>query len=643
MLLVSILAEISVGKVQDDIAKSIVPLFESRGQTIKLMEFIISKEVEKTKSETTLFRTNSFASRAMTYYTMTFYQNYLTDTVKPLLQEIIDKNESYEIDPIKARPEDDTEQNLQKLSAITQRILDAILNSLYQYPTPFRQICAVLMEEISKKYSESGWLSGVVNFFFLRYWCPVLLSPPPFFGFGEISETSRRTLILISKIIQNTVNGVEFKEAYMKSLNTFLADNSDRVKEFLKNLSQVPPGANKHLTSSSSAVNLKECAKTLMSCVISIKDQVLEKLHAHDSQLYTQTLMYRTSDRLASVVAGPSQKSRRGSTINDTRTEDLATTLIEEEALSMELVDLFCSPTASDKDRDKVNHALALALSSTKGAKTFVSLESRLLLKDLNFFKLTSESASIKLFASHCQLTCVDFAKTVVLPFADEVPEDLKAHSEPLMDYTGRVLNSFFKTLSLASPSVHQTCNLVHQQMQAVSTTPRTAGRAVLKSLILGLFCSVLENPELFGVELGKKKAKKSLQLVGDALRHVASANDADEMTASAIKDIKYKDFLLRKSDAACDSVEQWLAQQDQRPFTYNPDINALDSAMLVLYDKIYDKLEVLTNKLANSSANLTVNFKASDFFKQLMNSTSVGAAPPPSPGSRINTKSSIF
>eukprot|EP01114_Cavostelium_apophysatum_P023995 TRINITY_DN923_c0_g1_i7.p1 TRINITY_DN923_c0_g1~~TRINITY_DN923_c0_g1_i7.p1 ORF type:complete len:243 (+),score=30.15 TRINITY_DN923_c0_g1_i7:673-1401(+) len=179
-----------------------------------------------------------------------------------------------------------------------------------------------------------------------------------------------------------------------------------------------------------------------MSCVISIKDQVLEKLHAHDSQLYTQTLMYRTSDRLASVVAGPSQKSRRGSTINDTRTEDLATTLIEEEALSMELVDLFCSPTASDKDRDKVNHALALALSSAKVPKPSSLWSLDVCLRTSTFSNLRATARR-----SSC-------SRDGRITFCDEVPEDLKAHSETTRDTFELVLQDLLARLSFSSPDL---------------------------------------------------------------------------------------------------------------------------------------------------------------------------------------------
>lgn len=51
----------------------------------------------------------------------------------------------------------------------------------------------------------------------------------------------RRTLILISKVIQNLANELEFgdKEAYMMPMNVFIQQNIPRMKEFLTNLSAV--------------------------------------------------------------------------------------------------------------------------------------------------------------------------------------------------------------------------------------------------------------------------------------------------------------------------------------------------------------------------------------------------------------------
>lgn len=53
------------------------------------------------EAETTLFRANSFASKLMTYFTTVAGVQYLTDILKPTVQEIIEKGDSYEVHKLK--------------------------------------------------------------------------------------------------------------------------------------------------------------------------------------------------------------------------------------------------------------------------------------------------------------------------------------------------------------------------------------------------------------------------------------------------------------------------------------------------------------------------------------------------------------
>jgi hypothetical protein len=48
------------------------------------------------------------------------------------------------------------------------------------------------------------------------------------------SQTARRGLILVSKLLQNLANGLEFgnKEPAMASFNPFISDNKEKVEAF---------------------------------------------------------------------------------------------------------------------------------------------------------------------------------------------------------------------------------------------------------------------------------------------------------------------------------------------------------------------------------------------------------------------------
>jgi translation initiation factor 2B subunit (eIF-2B alpha/beta/delta family) len=96
-------------------------------------------------------------------------------------------------------------------------------------------------EASNKKFSGSG-ATCVGGIFFLRYFCPSLISPVD----NRIVElqpksNSMRTLILLTKILQNISNGVKVtenqKEPFMMNVKDLIDETISSTQEFLKNLS----------------------------------------------------------------------------------------------------------------------------------------------------------------------------------------------------------------------------------------------------------------------------------------------------------------------------------------------------------------------------------------------------------------------
>jgi len=188
-------------RVPDELVNALLHISEARGESMRIFHFIINKEVDNTKIDTTLFRSNSIASKMMSLYSLMYGSNYLIEILKPLIQRILAEDICYEVDPNKKAPNDDLNANLERLRQTSQMFLDSVIGSTDKCPIQFRKICKILIEAVSRKFPEDA-LSGVRNFIFLRYICPAILSPPKTFGLPELSPQSRRTLVLISKIIQ---------------------------------------------------------------------------------------------------------------------------------------------------------------------------------------------------------------------------------------------------------------------------------------------------------------------------------------------------------------------------------------------------------------------------------------------------------
>lgn len=236
---------VTAGAEQDVVLESLIHILDAHKMTLPIIKLGITREVEKTKSATTLFRGNTMATKLMTAFTKMTGRQYLSDTLKPALEDLtrqLSAGASVEIDPDKK--EENHEQNMQTLMSICQAFLDTIVGSIGTCPVPFRVMAAHLRDEVVRAYPEAKYTS-VGGFIFLRFFCPAILSPdsvnPPLLP--SVEAKTRRALILISKCLQNLANGIEFgvKEPYMVPMNAFISNNDATVKRFFDELATPPP------------------------------------------------------------------------------------------------------------------------------------------------------------------------------------------------------------------------------------------------------------------------------------------------------------------------------------------------------------------------------------------------------------------
>jgi neurofibromin 1 len=99
-----------------------------------------------------------------------------------------------------------------------------------------------LQTESVSRFPDSKYHS-LAALIFLRFFCPVILAPdiiPGLLTTAQMSEIEkkRRPLILISTILQNIANGIEFtsKENYMQDLNPLIQQNIKPTQEFFDKL-----------------------------------------------------------------------------------------------------------------------------------------------------------------------------------------------------------------------------------------------------------------------------------------------------------------------------------------------------------------------------------------------------------------------
>jgi len=124
-----------------------------------------------------------------------------------------------------------------KLLSIVEYISKYLLTSPAN--RQLRVIYSHLANEVKKKFG-ALYKKLVGGFCFLRFICPAVTSPDSFeflSGTGLVlTDSSKRTCITLSKILQNVANGIQFKETYLQPLNEWLVKQNNAILDFVDHL-----------------------------------------------------------------------------------------------------------------------------------------------------------------------------------------------------------------------------------------------------------------------------------------------------------------------------------------------------------------------------------------------------------------------
>ncbi|KYR02236.1 regulator of chromosome condensation domain-containing protein [Tieghemostelium lacteum] len=223
--------------------ESISRIFETFGRIRPIIQTGIELEVQSTANPSTLFRSNTIATKLMTSFTKLKGMAYLQKYIIPLVNEIIENPNGYEVDPSKINEgSEELMTNMMNLIQVSERFTDAIIESLNGLPMPLREISRHIQSQVVSKFPDNKH-SSVGGFIFLRFLCPAIISP---FNNGLVDEApgteANRALILIGKVLQNLANGIEFgqKESFMIPVNRFITGNLQRLYAYFDRLTDVP-------------------------------------------------------------------------------------------------------------------------------------------------------------------------------------------------------------------------------------------------------------------------------------------------------------------------------------------------------------------------------------------------------------------
>ncbi|XP_030756453.1 neurofibromin isoform X2 [Sitophilus oryzae] len=232
------LANVVTTTQMDELARVFVTLFDAKHLLSPLLWNMFYREVEISDCMQTLFRGNSLGSKIMAFcfkiYGASYLQTLLEPLIKPLLND--EPSQSFEVDPARLDSTEDIEENRQNLVALTQKVFDAIVCSADRFPPQLRSMCHCLYQVLSKRFPQfpQNNIGAVGTVIFLRFINPAIVSPHEMgIVVKQVPNHIRRGLMLMSKILQNIANHVEFsKEQHMLPFNDFLKAHFETGRRF---------------------------------------------------------------------------------------------------------------------------------------------------------------------------------------------------------------------------------------------------------------------------------------------------------------------------------------------------------------------------------------------------------------------------
>ncbi|XP_037896099.1 neurofibromin isoform X1 [Glossina fuscipes] len=231
------LANVVTTAQMDELARVLVTLFDAKHLLSPLLWNMFYREVEVSDCMQTLFRGNSLGSKIMAFCFKIYGSSYLQILLEPLIKSLLDSpNTCFEVDPARLEPGNDLHANRQNLIALTQKVFDAIINSADRFPPQLRSMCHCLYQVLSKRFPNllQNNIGAVGTVIFLRFINPAIVSPQELGVVGkQVPNSVKRGLMLMSKILQNIANHVEFsKEQHMLCFNDFLREHFEAGRRF---------------------------------------------------------------------------------------------------------------------------------------------------------------------------------------------------------------------------------------------------------------------------------------------------------------------------------------------------------------------------------------------------------------------------
>lgn len=228
------MAEVSSISEHNLLASSLFGLFSYTRNLNQLLETLLEDEIRTVSRSTNILRRNSTLTRLLSAFVKDYGADYLSQTIKPFIVELIEKEEYFEIEKVSEPSKEDSELFLKLIT----KLVDNIINSKEIMPKSFKYVCTEIYNCVNRRFEGSA-LIAVGSFLFLRFFCPAIISSETYFDLAINDPRAKRTLMQLVKVVQNVANGSLnlVKWPGLVCENGELETISKNIFEFLKEIS----------------------------------------------------------------------------------------------------------------------------------------------------------------------------------------------------------------------------------------------------------------------------------------------------------------------------------------------------------------------------------------------------------------------
>lgn len=216
------------------LSASLYSVFGYTKRLDKLFESLLRDEIHRISRSCDIFRSNSILTKLVSVLAKDSGLRYLKNTLENFTREMIDQNVVFEIEK-----ETGSERDANLFMHWFERLMNLIFDSVSEAPRSFRYLCHEIYQQVKARYQDAA-LIAVGSFVFLRFFCPVIISPPSFFNVSIENPKVRRSFLQLAKVMQNMANGSlsTFKAPELAGKSAELNALNSKLFVFLENLSQ---------------------------------------------------------------------------------------------------------------------------------------------------------------------------------------------------------------------------------------------------------------------------------------------------------------------------------------------------------------------------------------------------------------------